>query len=60
MKPSHFTIPRTLAECHFALNADPIEVPENRGFDRDDRIVMWGCAFAAVSLLVMVAVGALK
>ena len=25
MKSSHFTTPRTLAECQFALNADPIE-----------------------------------
>lgn len=33
MKPSHFTTPRTLGECHFAMNADPIEryeTPKNK------------------------------
>lgn len=29
MKASHYITPRTLAECNFALNADPIDRPAN-------------------------------
>lgn len=25
MKPSHLTTPRTMSECHFDLESDPIE-----------------------------------
>ena len=29
MKASHYITPRTLSECNFALNADPVERFEN-------------------------------
>ena len=29
MKSSHFTTPRTLADCDFQTWADPLEVPAN-------------------------------
>lgn len=31
MKPSHLTTPRTMNECVFMLNADPIERPDHHG-----------------------------
>lgn len=49
-KPSHLHSPRSLDECHFACNADPIE-RHVRPFDGQDRIVMWGGAVVAFVLV---------
>lgn len=53
MKPSHYTTPRTLSECVFLYDADPIDAPEKRPFDKQDKVVMWGCFVAAVALMVV-------
>ena len=54
MKSSHFTTPRTLEDCQFALNADPIERYEHEGMDWQDIVVMVGCLAAAVALIIIV------
>lgn len=58
MKPSHITTPRTLAECQFAHNADPIE-RFDRGFDLQDKIAMLGCAASIIALIVLAVMSAL-
>ena len=58
MKPSHFTTPRSLAECQFALNADPIEKPEDHASWGGCLLVVAG-VIAAVCAAVIVALGAL-
>lgn len=54
MKPSHFTVPRTLSECHFAANADPIERPDSRRMDPQDRLVVWASITALAACLALV------
>lgn len=51
MKPTHLTTPRSLDECHFLMNADPIEVYVSDGYDWQDKVVMVGAAVAAVALI---------
>lgn len=51
MKPTHLTTPRSLDECHFSMNADPIEVYVRDGYDWQDKVVMVGAAVAAVALI---------
>lgn len=48
MKQSHITTPRTLAECPFAHNADPIERLEQ--MHKHDRIVVFASLVAVVLL----------
>lgn len=49
MKASHYITPRTLAECNFALNADPVE-----RFTNDDA---WGrYGMGALVVLFVVAI----
>lgn len=55
MKTSHYTTPRSMSEAHFALNADPMEYG-HRPMHRSDKIVIWGCAVAAVALAVILGV----
>ena len=57
MKPSHFTAPRSLAECQFALNADPIEKLEDHASWGGRLLTAAGAVFA-VAVAVVVAVGA--
>lgn len=58
MKSSHFTTPRTLAECQFALNADPIERTGGAAQQRiADRVVTAACVIAIVFLAVMLFLG---
>lgn len=54
LKSSHFTVPRTLGECHFAANADPIERPEHRRMDWQDRVCIWAGAIALAAMLFIV------
>lgn len=42
-------------EAHFAFNADPMEYGE-RAMHRSDKIVIFGCAIAAVLLAVVLGV----
>lgn len=51
MKPSHTTTPRSMDECHFALNADPVERFERPRHDWQDAVVMIGCFLAALVLV---------
>lgn len=57
MKPSHFTTPRSLAECQFAINADPIEKPEDHANWGWLLLTAAGIVFA-VAVAVVVAAGA--
>lgn len=56
MKSSHYITPRTMAECNFALNADPIE-----RFRNDDTWGRYGMGalviLAVVAIVVIIAVG---
>jgi len=54
MKPSHLTSPRTLGECHFSANADPIERPGQERMDWQDRVVVIGSIVALVASLAVV------
>lgn len=56
LKPSHFTTPRTLRECNFDENADPIERPDNDG--RLGSVVWAACLIVAAVATIIVAVGA--
>lgn len=49
MKPSHFTTPRTQADCQFATNADPIEKPEQNS------TAWFGCLAIATGVVALVA-----
>lgn len=48
LKQSHFRTPRQLRDCTF--EREPIT---QRAFHRSDRIVLKGCAFAIVALVVI-------
>lgn len=53
MKPSHLTTPRSMEECNFALNADPIEHFEKSRYDWQDKVVIAGSAISALALIVI-------
>lgn len=56
MKPSHLTTPRTMNECVFMLNADPIERPERHA--HLPRWAKWfGVAVVGLALLSLTACG---
>ena len=56
MKPSHLTTPRTMNECVFMLNADPIERPDHHG--HLPRWTKWfGVAVVGLALLSLTACG---
>ena len=50
MKPSHFTAPRTSAQCIWCLDADPIERPEHTHHSH------LGLALAVGALLILAAI----
>lgn len=51
MKQSHFQCPRTLGECNFAMNADPIEVYTTGDYSRAFMATLY--SLAAVALVVI-------
>lgn len=53
MKPSHLTTPRSMEECVFMLDADPIEIHAKQKFDWQDKVVMWGAALSAIALVLI-------
>ena len=56
MKASHSITPRTLGECQFAMNADPIERYEQSGGHRFvDRLIAAVC-IAAVPFVTWLAI----
>jgi hypothetical protein len=56
MKTSHFTTPRTMGECQFALNADPIERTGGVSrMDPADKLILWASALALIALAVILA-----
>lgn len=54
MKPSHFITPRTLADCLFAHNADPIERPTTTRMDWQDKLVCWASAACILAVLAII------
>lgn len=59
IKDSHFRTPRTLSECQFD-DTGPSIAPASRGFQRPDRIVLWGCAAVAALLVLLYFTGSLS
>jgi len=59
MKTSHYTTPRSLDQCQFAHDADPMDFAP-RGFDYQDRIVLWGCVIAIFVISLLLALGVLQ
>lgn len=57
MKPSHERTPRSMNECVFFFNSDPIERFEKQRYDWQDKVVMWGCAVCAVAFVVILWIG---
>lgn len=57
MKPSHFTTPRSQADCQFALNADPIEKLEAHGPAWAGRLFVATGVVAAVGAVVIAVLG---
>lgn len=55
MKPSHERTPRSIEECCFAMNADPIEYGE-KPMHKHDKIVITACAIAVVCLAIILGV----
>ncbi|MNS92909.1 hypothetical protein D3C72_1270570 [compost metagenome] len=53
MKNSHYTTPRTMADCQFAHNADPIELPPQH-MDFLDKFVVWACVIALLATLAII------
>jgi hypothetical protein len=53
MKPSHTITPRSMEECCFSHNADPIEYGQ-RGMDSQDKAVILTCIFAVIALVLIV------
>lgn len=59
LKDSHYRTPRTLAECQFD-DTGPSIAPARRGFQKPDRIVLWGCAAVAAVLIALYFIGRLS
>lgn len=53
MKNSHYTTPRTMEDCQFAHNADPIELPPTK-MDGIEKTVCWICAIVLVATVIIV------
>lgn len=53
MKQSHTTTPRTLEDCHFAHNANPIEMPPEK-MDALEYFVVLACVVAGFICLAIV------
>ena len=54
MKTSHYTTPRSLDQCQFAHDADPIDYAV-RGVHPKDKIVLWGSGIALAVLALLFA-----
>jgi hypothetical protein len=51
MKQSHYTTPRTLNECQFSFNSDPIERHEGSAGHTVANVMMVLAAIAVVAVL---------
>lgn len=52
MKTSHYTTPRSMEQCQFAHDADPMDYGK-RTMHHHDRIVLLGCVLAVVALIAL-------
>lgn len=54
MKPSHLITPRTMSECHFDLDADPIERMNKRIMSIKSHVIILAIVAAVVAFDVFI------